>query len=261
MQKLAFFILSLSSLLSCSERLFTEQVDREKFCKYFNIRIEKKISNGRKYSTATTKINTIPNDEVSTFIKNHSHRFNYLVKKIFISEIIKDRNFDSVYLNNKFCTAISSDSFYQNFTLLTSGEKNINNKLLTFSIPEMMEISSRFFMCDNIQKSDTAISYHICVGINGISELKSARDYTVLEAFCFEAIFKNLNRHSKFKENFNRYIKNSSQKNLRNFESFETHLLKVKEECYGNMEKDEDLKITILKYYEKNQYNVNFKIK
>ena len=32
---------------------------------------------------------------------------------------------------------------------------------------------------------------HVCIGLNEVKEASWAKDYTLLEAFCFEAIFEN----------------------------------------------------------------------
>lgn len=260
MLKQSIIIISLLSLLSCRNKLFIDQIDRNKFCKYFNIETSNYVLDGKPSKTASTKINKIPNDLVSDFIEKHSHRFDYIINKTFTAFIKVDNNFDSNYINRRFCTAISTDTFYRQFTLLTSGERNNSKKSLSFSVSELMKIASRFFMCDNIRQKDTAISYHICVGLNGISELETKRDYTVLEAFCFEAIIRNLHDNPIFISNFNEYIKKSSNRNKELFTDFKTHLTKVKDECYANMEKDKDLENVLLKYYRQNSNNINFKI-
>ncbi|MFT3911735.1 MAG: hypothetical protein QM737_20090 [Ferruginibacter sp.] len=260
MLKQTFIIVSLLSLLSCNSKLYTDQIDRTKFCKYFTIDASSSVLDGKTRKTASPKINYLPNDEVSDFIEKHSLRFDYLIYKTLAAVIKVDNNFDSIHINKNFCNAITTDTFYRQFTLLTSGERNNNNKSLRFSVSELMKIAARFFMCDSIRQKDTAIAYHICIGINGISELQTIRDYTVLEAFCIEAIFKNLHGTPKFISNFNGYINKSSDRNKEFFTDFKTHLTKVKDECYADMEKDKDLENVLLKYYRQNSDNINFRI-
>jgi hypothetical protein len=260
MLKQTLLIISLLGLLSCNDKVYIEQVDRGKFCNYFTILMGIYVVDGKTHKTTSTQINKVSNDAVSNFIQRHSYRFDYIINKTLTSLTTDDNNYDSSYITNNFCKAISTDTFYKHFILLSCGERNNSNKIVSFSIPELMKIASRFFMCDDIRQKDTAISYHICVGINGISELQTARDYTVLEAFCFEAIFRNLRGNPKFISNFNGYIKKSSNKNKELFIDFKTHLTKVKEECYKDMEKDKDLENVLLKYYKQNSDNINFKI-
>lgn len=260
MLKQTLFIISLLSLLSCNNKLYIDQIDRGKFCNYFNIKTSNYVLEGKTRKTASTQINKLPNDKVSDFIEKHTLRFDYIINKTFTKLLEADNNLDSNHVNTNFCNAVTTDTFYRQFTLLTTGERNNGNKLLRFSVSELMKIASRFFFCDDIRQKDTAISYHICVGINGISELQTIRDYTVLEAFCIEAIFKNLDGSPKFITNFNDYTNKSSNRNKKFFTNFKTHLAKVKDECYSDMEKDKDLKKVLLKYYRKNSDNINFKI-
>jgi hypothetical protein len=51
-----------------------------------------------------------------------------------------------------------------------------------------MEVSSKFFYCDQVNP-DTSIQAYVCVGLNGVKEAKWNKDYTLLEAFCYEGIF------------------------------------------------------------------------
>jgi hypothetical protein len=115
-------------------------------------------------------------------------------------------------------------------------------------------------MCDDIDKKDTTIGYHICVGLNGISEISTTRDCTVLEAFCFEAIFENLKGNPNFIKNFNSYLDKSLKENKKHFTDFKTLLNNVKEECYVNMENDNELEKLILHHYRKNKDNISFTI-
>lgn len=260
MLKQTLLIISLLSLLSCNHKVYIDQIDRGKFCNYFSVVMGSYVVDGKTYKTASKQINKVSNDAVSNFIQRHSYRFDYIINKTLTSLRKADNNLDSSYINNNFCNAMSTDSFFRQFTLLTSGERNNDSKLVSFSNSELMKIASRFFMCDNVRQKDTAISYHICIGINGISELQTTRDYTVLEAFCFEAIFRNLPSNPKFISNFNGYIQKSSNRNKEHFTDFKTHLAKVKDECYSEMEKDKELEKVLLKYYRQNSENLNFKI-
>ena len=261
MLKQVLLIISALSVLACNDKLYIDEINQSKFCTYFNVEIGGYVVEGKTHKTASTKINKIANDKVSTFIETHSHRFDYIINKTFTTLIKGDNNFDSNYLNNRFCKAILTDTFYNQFTFLTSGHrKQTNNKTLSFNIPEVMKVASRFFMCDNIREKDTAIAYHICVGINGIAELETTRDYTVLEAFCFEAIFKNLKGNPKIIDNFNNYIKKASRESIKHFTDFQTHLMTVKDKCYAAMERDKELEKVIIKHYKLNIDNINFQI-
>ena len=259
--KQAPFIIYMLSLLSCNDKLYIDEIDKNKFCQYFNIKTATSIVDGKTYKTASSEINKFSNDKVSDFIQDHSSRFDYIINKTFSLVIKGDVTFDSISLNNRFYKALLTDTFYNYFSLLTSGDRTqVSNKKESFTVPEAMKIASRFFMCDNVREKDTAIGYHVCVGINGISELETSKDFTVLEAFCFEAIFTNFKGKPKFIDNFNSYIKKASQESKEHFTTFQTHLMTVKDKCYAAMEKDKDLEKVIIKHYKLNIDNINFKI-
>jgi hypothetical protein len=250
----------LVGFIACNNKLSIKQVDKNKFCKYFEMEGKRNELKKNTYQTMSVKINKLPHDEVSDFIQNHELRFSYLTYKILENLITNEKSREIDFINSKFCNTLQADSFYKQFVLLTCGRQDDDTMKVSFSIPELMKIASRFFSCDSIQKEDTLIAYHICIGNNGISELKSTRDYTVLEAFCIEAIFNSLNNHPKFIGNFNNYVIKSSNKYKQAFESFETHLKKVEYECYAEMEKDKDLQLMLMNYYHKNRENIGFRI-
>ena len=253
-------ILFLLCFLSCTEKLYSDEIDKNKFCRYFKIQTKSYFAGGKTHKVTSTEINKISNDQVSSFIQGHKPRFEYIINKVFSTVLNDNKNFDSTLLNDRFCKAISTDSFYHHFTCLTSGDRKKDKNMVSFNTEELMKIASRFFMCDNIREQDTAISAHICVGINGISELEVTKDYTVLEAFCFEAIFKSLEKKPKLIVNFDRYIAQASAESKKNFSGFQSHLTAVKNKCYAFMEKDKDLQNELMSYYRKNIHNINFKI-
>ena len=254
---LAIFLLM---ILSCKETLYIDEVNRNNFCKYFTVKIGKYVDKGKTRNTFSAKINKAPNDAVASFIQSHKHRFEYISNKLLSILIKKNNTFDSSFLTQQFRKSISTDSFYYNFIHLTSGSKTKVGTDLTFTTAELKKVASHFFMCDDIREKDTAFSYHICVGINGISELKTTKDYTVLEAFCFEAIFRTLGHKPKFLNNFHHYISESSKVEKEHFIDFKSHLTAVRNRCYALMEKDEDLEKAIISYYIQNLDNINFKI-
>jgi hypothetical protein len=259
MLKKTLLVTYILMFLSCKETLYVDDVYRSKFCDYFTIRTGTYSNDGKTYNTASPKINSIKNDKVSSFIQNHSHRFDYILWKSY-REIERNNSIDSSVIKQKFCELLSNDSFYNYFIHLTSGNRKKGYKQLTFTSGELMKVASRFFMCDNIREKDTAIAYHICVGLNGISELATDRDYTVLEAFCFEAIFRNLQNKPRFIDNFHSYINQASTIEKQKFTDFKSQLAAVKNRCYVSMENDKDLERELWKYYNKNISNINFKI-
>src|SRR5689334_9162650 len=160
MLRLVIVCVASLSLLSCKDKLYVEEIDRDKLCTYFSLDINKFKESGKEYKTASPKINNSSRDKTSGFIQTHSYRFDYLITKTFSGLIKNETNFDSNYLSNKFCIAISSDTFYNQIALLANGpKKQAGDRKLTFKIAEVMKIASRFFYCDSISEKDTSISY------------------------------------------------------------------------------------------------------
>ena len=119
-----------------------------------------------------------------------------------------------------------------------------------------MKIASRFFYADRVNKKDTSVSGHICIGINGQKEFKNPRDYAVLEAFCFEAI----GRNGASMDRFWQHLRDLSTEGKKQFVDFPGLLEYVKQKSYKLMEEDEELKAGLLKYYRKNKNNLGFSI-
>lgn len=228
------------------------------YCDYFKLEIERTEYNGKIATYISPSINDLKEDTFSVFLKSHKNRFEYIL----FNRIDSITKFGSIYpdtvkIEKEFCKYLTSDERIKNYLKVLS---NTNEQKLVFSQSELLKIASRFFLCDKVNIADTSIGYHICIGINGQKEFQSQRDYTTLEAFCFEAIFFYLNQDNKvrFKENFKSYITKQSQQNKKGFKEFDSFLEKVKQDCYKLMEKDADLKSKLLNYYQNNKNNIGF---
>lgn len=130
----------------------------------------------------------------------------------------------------------------------------------TYFVSELMLVASKFFYCDKIIEKDTAIQSHICIGINGQKEFKSNRDLTVLEAFCFEAIFNYLVKRKGplFYKEFYNYLGKVGKEKKSDFKDFDSYLLDVRKLIYNKMQHSKALEAALLKYYHQNKNNLNF---
>jgi hypothetical protein len=257
-------ILSISILLyfsSCQRKISLADVDRNKFPEYFQITNDAYTLNGEQRKSINYDIKYVENDKVSAFIKNHPGRFQYLAFKTFVSTVNQYKTLDSSTLSKKYSEVVVSDSFFHNFLLLTNVEKDKDTAShVHFTVPEMMKVASRFFYCDILNEKDSTVNAHICVGLNGVHELKLDVAYTPLEAFCFEAVFTNYFRNQKLNRNFNQYIDNASAEEKINFKGFRAYLEAVKNKCFTSMENDAELKAMVINYYHQNKDNISFRI-
>ena len=130
-----------------------------------------------------------------------------------------------------------------------------------FSSLEIMDVASKFFYCDAV-RPDTTIGLHICIGING-QEIKSKKDYTLLEAICFEAIFEKMfaskGKPTKYMDDFSESVEKYSKINRGLAKSgLEPYLLKVRQDVYSDMKNDESLRETLFSFFDRNKDNLPF---
>lgn len=211
-------------------------------------------------------INKDQKDPFGKLLKKHSLRYDYI---LFKSGFLFNSNYDLIFphkdkIDSIFCVSMkSNDTFNQHFSYLSAPQYATQQlSSIQFSKAEMMLAASKFFYCDKIKKEDTGIGYHICVGINGIKEIKSEKDLTVLEAFCIEGIFDAMNhkKEAAFIKDFSKNIQTSLADRKKHFNDFNELLLGVRNDCFNEMEQNENLKKSLLAYYKKNKSTINFTI-
>ena len=129
-----------------------------------------------------------------------------------------------------------------------------------FTEEELMKVASKFFYCDKVFP-DTTVQSHVCVGLNGVSEANWDKDYTLLEAFCYEAIFDDLvSDTSKIEEIYSSEKKEACNQYKTSITSLDRYLIEVRNELFERMKNDPVLKATLLEYYNKNRNNLAFEI-
>ena len=165
------------------------------------------------------------------------------LKRLYLNKFIGDKNlvnyFETTY------SGITDTSF---------------KPTISFTEDELMEVASKFFFCDKVFP-DTAVQSHVCVGLNGISEANWNRDYTLLEAFSYEAIFNDLVRDSsKIDESYSIEKKEACERYKSTMSTLDQYLVDVRNDLFVRMKNDPVLKSVLVKYYEENQNNLSFKI-
>ncbi len=213
---------------------------------------------GDKQVYVSTFINSVPGDRLSRFVNRHHYLFEYVL----INKTADLRSYSHMYpdtpgIQSRFATYIRTDSAMNGYFSVLTGNVPAKQQ---YSVAEMMHTASRFFMCDRVKPQDTSLGYHICIGLNGQKELNNSRDLTVLEAFCFEAIFQNFTgKHDPaFLLHFDQYVANA--KHALPVTNLDAFLEAAKNYCYNAMEHDDALQQALLKYYKKNRKNLGFVI-
>ena len=217
------------------------------------------------------KASAMPKMKANSNLAPYERRFEYLlinVPKIHQPEKIYERNaiwslyLDTIKLKHKYLKKFSRDKaltryFQKTMKPIVDSNAKIN---LNYSIDELMEIASKFFYCDKVQP-DSSVQAHICIGLNGIKEANWKKDYILLEAFCYEAIFDDLNEENSPVWNaFEQIIGETEQKHKSLFISSEEYLEKVKLEVFEQMKTSEILKLELLAYYQFHKVNLPFSI-
>ena len=234
------------------------------FEKYFELKAEKYKEPEGEYVGVSPAIKDNAPDNVGKFITSHPRRFRYL-----LANNSKFQGLDSLYpdvmkMNKLYIDSIRADKkFVAAFQNLTVPVTSKTFKRETYRKKELMQVASRFFFCDTV-RPDKSIGSHICIALNGLKEAQFEKDYTILEAFCFEAIFEAIDQkrpaRTKFVENFLAYIEEISNKEKQNISSSDSYLRNVRLAVFERMQTDDELKNVLLEYFQKNKENLSFNI-
>lgn len=235
------------------------------YCDYFSLKFNENESGKNKSVYFHIDINRTKKSDFERFLRSHDTRFKYLLLK-YSSELheIKLLYPDTASISTKFCKEIiESDSVQVYFNALTPN--NIvtwESKNETFTIKEMLEVASMFFYCDGINETDTTIKYKICIGVNGRKEYNSGKDVLLLEAFSIEAIlfYLSQSRTPGFLNDFENILNTQRIEKRNEFKDFDSYLYEMRHICYLKMQENIDLEKKLLKYYESNRTNLNFRI-
>ena len=233
------------------------------YCEYLNLKVSSEQRDGKLltrywYETAANR-----KDAFASFLKSHEDRFHYLLyNRMEAMDRVIDLYPDTIRMNEAFCSAISDNNKVHTYfiNLTPANLTTWNTARETFTVDDMMMVASRFFFCSGVDKADTTLETHICLGISGQDELKTERDLTLLEAFIFEAIFSYLKgkKDPRFVKNFYNHAKHSGKRLRNEFNGWDQFLTSARNDCYEKMMEDADLRRKLLRYYRKNQPNLNF---
>lgn len=219
---------------------------------------------GREYKNIYPAImpnNTLLNQEM----RLHKRRFEYIMQNRtdFKQNSFQNMFPDTVKMTNIYRKSIEGDPKVENYFMkLSKPFLNIQEQKEVYSKAEIMTVASKFFYCDKVS-ADTTISLHVCIGING-QESSKVKDYTILEAICFEAIFEKMfgfQNMPKYMDDFS----NIAKKNSKLYKAFsskglDVFLQKVRTETYKEMENNESLRDTIFVFIDKNKVNLPFQV-
>lgn len=235
------------------------------YCNYFFLDVSERDYGAKKVKAYNPSVKDDISDKFSIFLHEHKNRFEYILFKN-AQGLQEAANFfpDTNKINDIFCRKIMNAPKMQKYfkALCPNNLVVWDIRSDTFTLDEIMLVASHFFYCDAINKKDTAIQSHVCIGINGQHEMQSQKDFTLLEAFTFEAIFSHINKKKEplFYKEFQEYKNRIAKEKRKDFVDFDSYLIEIKNACYHKMKMNKDLKKKLLKYYAKNKVNLNFAI-
>ena len=129
-----------------------------------------------------------------------------------------------------------------------------------YSADELMEVASKFFYCDEVLP-DSSVQMHVCIGINGVKEAKWEQDYTLLAAFCYEAIFNDMDKdRSQIRSAYSSEHDEAVKQFRNNITTMDKYLEDTRVNLFDRMKSNTILKEKLLAYYELNKNNLSFKI-
>jgi hypothetical protein len=218
---------------------------------------------GKEYKNIYPTIQT-NETSINQQIRKHNRRFEYILQN---RTDFKNESFQNLFPDTLKMTGIyratlednlKTKSYFMKLALPLIQKVKTKEK---YSKSEVMDIASKFFYCDAV-RPDTTIGLHICIGING-QEMKSKKDYTLLEAICFEAIFEKMfasqGASTKYMDNFSESVEKYSKINKELAKSgLEPYLLKVRQDVYSDMKNDESLRETLFSFFDRNKDNIPF---
>lgn len=230
---------------------------------YIRLNVQYYDEGGEKYLGVSPELRTSAPGKLGQAIRQYQRRFRYiLLNKSSFQNIYEPLYPDTNRINRLYADALSKDSLFMSyFNGLASTFIHPEIKKEKYTISELMMVAARFFYCEAVRK-DSTITSRICINLNGLKDVSFAKDYTILEAFCFETIFENFrtagDQPNLFVQNFKTYIVEGEQKEKVLISNLQDYLIRVRQYCFTRMEKDASLKQVILNYYNHHKKSLPF---
>ncbi|GEM_PF-1268063 len=205
-------------------------------------------------------VNDLPGDKKQDFYQKFHRRFEYiLLNKMDYAKAGLHRYLkDTAELNRRFCALLTEDKQVSSYLATLSNEQQ--EKKETYTIKEMMQVAARFFWLQN--RPSEGWIYYTCIGNNGQKESRYERDYSVLEAFCFEAIFSYLEgeKSPRFRIAARKYLDEIAATVPEAKRRDPDIIFAARQSLYRKMEQDAGLQDALLRYYRKYGNTFGFRL-
>ncbi|RYE00473.1 MAG: hypothetical protein EOP54_00190 [Sphingobacteriales bacterium] len=206
------------------------------------------------------RINEFPRDKKQDYYQKFHRRFEYILfnKIDYAAAGLYKHLKDTAEMNRRFCTLLKDDKEINNYFASLSNE--LQGQKEAYTTTEMMQVAARFFWLDH--QTQEGWIYYNCIGNNGQKESRYEKDYSVLEAFCFEAIFSYLDkrRTPRFSIAARKYLDEIERTVPQTDRQDTAVLFTARQSLYRKMEQDADLQQALLRYYHKYGNTFGFRL-
>lgn len=246
---------------------FTTDDIKKEYATVFSI----KVKNYKNESYVTTEVNKLPDNHfLADFVNNNDLYIDYILTNY--SSIDKKKlnslTSDTLELNNFFIKSLRTDTLFNKYFLeaihcyLSSVGKGITDHQvqdkIKLSSDSLVKIATRFFYATRI-KDNGEVQWNVCVGKNGYHYNTKDNMLPLIEAFCFNAIMKDLTT-DEYK------VISDFQKNIKALESQKTDkngdekLDYYRQTMYQMMGQNEKLKKLLRDKYDFKKRILNFEL-
>lgn len=220
---------------------------------------------GKQYPSIYPMLRKPPRDSVASFMQSYHRRFEYILQNKTEFKDLANSYPDTIRINQAYVQRLAINKPFLSYLSQLLEPLNMPNvaRLSTFKEDELMLVASRFFLCDQV-RPNTTVSWHVCIGLNGMKEANWPQDYTLLEAFCFEAIFDKMfsknSDENRYMYRFLEAVDESTRKRRTSMKDKEQLLEQVKIDVFQTMQSDPILKKHLIDYYNKHAATLPFTI-
>ncbi len=246
MKKLYYILLFSFCVYNCQKKEVPFKINS-----YVKLNIENYEYEGRLQTSVNAILNFIKDDSISQKINKNTRRYEYLLTNRIDLDSVYNLLPDSLKAHQLFNSLLKDKKFASYFH--TTFYNNYKNKEI-YTKEELMLIASKFFLSE---KFGNKFGTRICIGINGLDDDFKHKDFTLLEAFAYEAIFERMMNVKlpppQFIKNLDQYL-NKATASLN--ENVKDSLFYVRKEVFSAMENDQELENHLLNYFKKNKENL-----
>lgn len=252
-KKLIVLLTIIAFCIGCKKKQEKEPTfDLEKYVDIEFVQIEHE---GKKMDLFKTQL-AHKKDSIGKKIQNNHRRYEYLIANRIDNDSIMSVIKDTAKAKRVFYRLLNKKQF-QTYFYTTFYKRN--QDAVIFTEKELMKIASRFFL---MEKNDNRFRTRVCIGINGLDnpDLKE-KDYTILEAIVFEAIFEEITDKNIDEIDFMNNLDQYSKTAITTLDKTITDSLAVvRASVFNAMANDEALKTYLLSYLDENKDNIALNI-